>query len=111
MPTYSITLPPPPHTHTDYSSIPSSVTILAGTNRACFEGSITDDAITEDTESFTIVITDTSPSVTIGGGTTTISILDDDEGEELVSYRANMRANFSVVSYQKGLLAIGCKQI
>ena len=69
-------------THTDYSSIPSMVTILAGTNHACFEGSITDDTITEKIESFTIVINCTSPSVTVRGGTTTINILDNDEGEE-----------------------------
>ncbi len=68
-----------PHTDFNAGSIPTSLTIPAGTTNACFEGMIVDDSIDEDTESFTLVITGVTPEgVVIGGDTTVISITDND---------------------------------
>ena len=68
------------YTHTDYraSSIPLSLTIPPGTMEVTFTGDIiVDDTPGEDTESFTIRITSTSPSgVTISQETTDVFITD-----------------------------------
>lgn len=75
------------HTHTDYnaSSIPSSLTVLAGTLEECFNGDIVDDGtVGEGSESFILRITSAGPSgVTISRETTRV-IITDSTGELLV---------------------------
>ena len=70
------------HTHSDYrpDTIPSSVTILAGDDRVCFNGTIVDDEEAgEGIESFTITITSVGPEgVGITQQMTEIFIADND---------------------------------
>ena len=70
------------HTHSDYrpATIPSSVTILAGDDRVCFNGTIVDDEEAgEGIESFTITITSVGPEgVGITQQMTEIFIADND---------------------------------
>ena len=58
------------------------MTFLPGQLRACYNQSVVNDNVPEDTESFNVSIVD-NPDITIGDpGTTQINIVDDD-GREL----------------------------
>jgi len=57
------------------------VTFAPGQARACYNQSVVNDAIPEDTESFDVSIVD-NPVINIGDpGTTRITIIDDDGSE------------------------------
>ena len=68
----------------DYTAVSSPLTFPATTSSddvmQCINVSITDDSVFEESETFTVAVTTTSPRVTLGNNDTTV-IITDNEGQ------------------------------
>ena len=66
----------------DYTAVSSLLTFPATTSTGdvmrCINVSITDDSVFEESETFTVTVTTTSPRVTLGNNDTTVTITDNE---------------------------------
>lgn len=71
----------------DYASASGTLTFSEGVNKATIAVATSEDAITEETEQFTVVLSNPSGSIILGSNTTaTISIIDDDQITDAVTF-------------------------